>query len=75
MERNNETAKILGQVKFKELIPSDMKIPPLRLEVSWVNLTWLCRNLMVQNKHHPEAKQTLAKLNMLRTKVLLLGDL
>ena len=74
MERNNETAKILGQVKFKELIPSDMKIPPLRLEVSWVNLTWLCRNLMVQNKHHPEAKQTMAKLVMLRNKVLLLGD-
>ena len=75
MERNNETAKILGQVKLKELVPSDMKVPPLRLETSWVNLTWLCRNLMVQNKNHPEAKQTMAKLVMLRNKVLLLGDL
>ena len=75
MERNNETAKILGQVKLKELVPSDMKVPPLSLETSWVKLNWLCRNLMVQNKNHPEAKQTLAKLNMLRTKVLLLGDL
>jgi len=73
--RNNETAKILGQVKFKELIPSDMKVPILRLEVSWVNLNWLCRNLMVANKNHPEAKQTMAKLVMLRNKVLLLGDL
>ena len=57
--RNNETAKILGQVKFQELIPSDMKVPILRLEVSWVNLNWLCRNLMVANKNHPEAKQTM----------------
>ena len=73
--RNNETAKILGQVKFKELIPSDMKVPILRLEVSWVNLNWLCRNLMVANKNHPEAKQTMAKLVMIRNKILLLGDL
>ena len=73
--RNNETAKILGQVVFKELVPSDMKVPPLRLETSWVNLNWLCRNLMVANKNHPEAKQTMAKQVMLRNKVLLLGDL
>ena len=73
--RNNKTAEILGKVNLKELVPSDMKVPPLRLEMSWVNINWLCRNLMVQNKNHPEAKQTLAKLNMLRNKVLLLGDL
>ena len=73
--RNNKTAEILGKVNLKELVPSDMKVPPLRLETSWVNLNWLCRNLMVANKNHPEAKQTMAKLVMLRNKVLLLGDL
>ena len=73
--RNTKTAEILDQVNLKELVPSDMKVPPLRLETSLQNVSWLCRNLMVANKNHPEAKQTLAKLNMLRTKVLLLGDL
>ena len=73
--RNTKTAEILEQVNLKELVPSDMKVPPLRLETSLQYITWLCRNLMVANKHHPEAKQTMAKLVMLRNKVLLLGDL
>jgi len=73
--RNTKTAEILEQVNLKELVPSDMKVPPLRLETSLQNITWLCRNLMVQNKNHPEAKQTMAKLVMIRNKVLLLGDL
>ena len=73
--RNTKTAEILEQVNLKELVPSYMKVPPLRLKTSLQNVTWLCRNLMVQNKNHPEAKQTLAKLDMLRNKVLLLGDL
>ena len=73
--RNNKTAEILSKVNLKELVPSDMKGPPLRLETSLQNVTWLCRNLMVANKNHPEAKQTMAKLVMLRNKVLLLGDL
>ena len=73
--RNTKTAEILEQVNLKELVPSDMKVPPLRLETSFQNITWLCRNLMVANKNHPEAKQTMAKLVMLRNKVLLLGDL
>ena len=73
--RNNKTAEILSKVNLKELVPSDMKVPPLRLETSLQNVTWLCRNLMVANKNHPEAKQTMAKLVMLRNKVLLLGDL
>ena len=73
--RNTKTAEILGQVNLKELVPSDMKVPPLRLETSLQNVTWLCRNLMVQNKNHPEAKQTMAKLVMVKNKVLLLGDL
>ena len=73
--RNTKTAEILEQVNLKELVPSDMKVPPLRLETSLQNVTWLCRNLMVQNKNHPEAKQTMAKLVMIRNKILLLGDL
>ena len=73
--RNTKTAEILEQVNLKELVPSDMKVPPLRLETSLQNITWLCRNLMVQNKNHPEAKQTMAKLVMLRNKILKLGDL
>ena len=73
--RNNKTAEILSKVNLKELVPSDMKVPPLRLETSLQNVTWLCRNLMVANQNHPEAKQTMAKLVMLRNKVLLLGDL
>ena len=73
--RNTKTAEILEQVNLKELVPSDMKVPPLRLETSLQNVTWLCRNLMVQNKNHPEAKQTMAKLVMVRNKILLLGDL
>ena len=73
--RNTKTAEILEQVTLKELVPRDMKVPPLRLETSLQNVTWLCRNLMVQNKNHPEAKQTMAKLVMIRNKVLLLGDL
>ena len=73
--RNTKTAEILEQVNLKELVPSDMKVPPLRLETSLQNVTWLCRNLMVQNKNHPEAKQTMAKLVMLRNKILKLGDL
>ena len=73
--RNTKTAEILEQVNLKDLVPSDMKVPPLRLETSLQNVTWLCRNLMVQNKNHPEAKQTMAKLVMIRNKILLLGDL
>ena len=73
--RNNKTAEILGQVKLTELVPSDMKVPPLRLEMSWVNLNWLCRNLMVANKNHPKIKQTLAKLVALQKQVFKLGDL
>ena len=73
--RNTKTAEILEQVNLKELVPSDMKVPPLRLETSLQNVTWLCRNLMVQNKNHPEAKQTMAKLVMVKNKILLLGDL
>ena len=73
--RNTKTAEILEQVNLKELVPSDMKVPPLRLETSLQNVTWLCRNLMVANKNHPEAKQTMAKLVMVKNKILLLGDL
>ena len=73
--RNTKTAEILEQVNLKELVPSDMKVPPLRLETSFQNINWLCRNLMVANKNHPEAKQTMAKLVMLRNKILKLGDL
>tara|TARA_Y100001949_G_scaffold63693_1_gene53936 strand:- start:223 stop:462 length:240 start_codon:yes stop_codon:yes gene_type:complete len=56
-----------------ELIPNNMIVPKLRMEFSMQNLSWLCRNLQIKNKHHPEIKQTMAKLNTLRMKILLKG--
>ena len=58
---------------LEELIPNDMVVPKLRMEFSMMNLSWLCRNLQIKNKHHPEIKQTMAKLNTLRMKLLLKG--
>ena len=57
----------------KELIPKDMVVPILRLKFSMQNLSWLCRNLQIRNDEHPEIKQTMAKLNTLRMKLLLKG--
>ena len=57
-----------------DLVPSDMKVPAKRLELSFSNLSWLCRNLMIENKQHPEIKQTIAKLNTMRMKILLKGN-
>jgi len=54
-----------------DLIPKDMVVPILRLKFSIQNLSWLCRNLQIRNNEHPEIKQTMAKLNMLRNKILL----
>ena len=56
-----------------ELIPNSMKVPPKRMEFSMQNLSWLCRNLQINNRQHPEIKQTMAKLNTLRMKLLLKG--
>ena len=56
---------------LEELIPSNMVVPPKRLEMSMQNLSWLCRNLQINNRQHPEIKQTMAKLNTLRMKILL----
>ena len=58
---------------LEELIPNTMSVPPKRLEFSIMNLSWLCRNLQIKNKQHPEIKQTMAKLNTLRMKILLKG--
>ena len=58
---------------LEELIPKDMVVPKLRMEFSMQNLSWLCRNLQIKNKFHPEIKQTMAKLNTLRMKILLKG--
>ena len=58
---------------LEELIPNSMVVPPKRMEFSMVNLSWLCRNLQIKNRHHPEIKQTMAKLNTLRMKLLLKG--
>ena len=58
---------------LEELIPKDMVVPKLRMEFSIQNLSWLCRNLQIKNKQHPEIKQTMAKLNTLRMKILLKG--
>ena len=55
-----------------DLVPKDMDVPSGRLtEVNISNVGWLCRNIQVRNGHHPEIKQTLAKLNMLRQKIAL----
>ena len=58
---------------LEELIPNDMVVPKLRMQFSMQNLSWLCRNLQIKNRHHPEIKQTMAKLNTLRMKLLLKG--
>ena len=58
---------------LEELIPNTMVVPPKRMEFSMQNLSWLCRNLQIKNRHHPEIKQTMAKLNTLRMKLLLKG--
>ena len=54
-----------------ELIPNNMVVPKLRMQFSMQNLSWLCRNLQINNRQHPEIKQTMAKLNTLRMKILL----
>lgn len=54
-----------------DLVPEDMKVPSRRLEWSIGNLGWLCRNLQINNSDHPEIKQTMASLNMLRKKIAL----
>ena len=58
---------------LEELIPNTMVVPPKRMEFSMQNLSWLSRNLQIKNRHHPEIKQTMAKLNTLRMKLLLKG--
>ena len=59
---------------LEELIPNDMVVPKLRMQFSMMNLSWLCRNLQIKNKQHPEIKQTMATLNTLRMKILLKGN-
>ena len=54
-----------------DLVPGDMDVPIRRLEFSFGNVSWLCRNLRIRNGKHSEIKQTLAKLNMLRQKIAL----
>ena len=58
---------------LEELISKDMVVPKLRMQFSMQNLSWLWRNLQIKNKQHPEIKQTMAKLNTLRMKILLKG--
>ena len=59
---------------LEELIPKDMIVPKLRMQFSMQNLSWLCRNLQIKNNKHKEIKQTMAKLNTLRMKILLKGN-
>ena len=76
MVSKNKIGKIFRDFNneiLKELIPNSMVVPPKRMEFSMVNLSWLCRNLQIKNRHHPEIKQTMAKLNTLRMKILLKG--
>jgi hypothetical protein len=64
--------KLPVTIDLKTLVPEDMSVPKRRLEeCSLSNLGWLCRNLGINNNDHPEIKQTLAKLNTLRMKLLL----
>ena len=58
---------------LQELIPNDMVVPKQRMIFSMQNLSWLCRNLQIKNNKHKEIKQTMAKLNTLRMKILLKG--
>ena len=74
MVSKNKIGKIFRDFNneiLAELIPNSMVVPPKRMEFSLVNLSWLCRNLQIKNRHHPEIKQTMAKLNTLRMKILL----
>ena len=74
---SNKNLKIIFQhfsnEILEELVPKDMVVPKLRMQFSMQNLSWLCRNLQIKNKQHPEIKQTMAKLNTLRMKILLKG--
>ena len=74
MIAKNKISKIFRDFNneiLEELIPKDMVVPILRLKFSMQNLSWLCRNLQIRNDEHPEIKQTMAKLNTLRMKILL----
>ena len=74
MIAKNKMSKIFrdfGDDILGELIQKDMVVPILRLKFSMQNLSWLCRNLQIRNDEHPEIKQTMAKLNTLRMKILL----
>ncbi len=67
---NNDHFILWMDDTLRSLIPEDMEVPRLRLNFSTSNLSWLCRNLQINNKQHPEIKQTMAKLNTLRMKLL-----
>ncbi len=74
MISKNKLSKIFQDFNddiLTDLIPKDMVVPILRLKFSIQNLSWLCRNLQIRNNEHSEIKQTMAKLNMLRNKILL----
>ena len=74
MVSKNKIGKIFRDFNneiLKELIPNSMVVPKLRMQFSMQNLSWLCRNLQINNRQHPEIKQTMAKLNTLRMKILL----
>ena len=74
MISKNKLRKIFQDLNneiLEELIPKDMVVPILRLKFSIQNLSWLCRNLQIRNNEHPEIKQTMAKLNTFRMKILL----
>ena len=76
MVSKNKIGKIFRDFNneiLEELIPKDMIVPKLRMQFSMQNLSWLCRNLQIKNQKHPEIKQTMAKLNTLRMKILLKG--
>ena len=74
MVSKNKIGKIFRDFNneiLAELIPNSMVVPKLRMQFSMQNLSWLCRNLQINNRQHPEIKQTMAKLNTLRMKILL----
>ena len=58
--------QFLNDDDLKDIIPSDMVVPKMRLELSMQNLSWLCRNLKINNGDHPEIKNTMKQIINIR---------
>ena len=53
----------MGKVSKMESIPESMHVPQMRRDISkGQNVTWLLRNLGVNNRTHPEFEETICML-------------